>query len=198
MTTPMTILPIGDFVVRSFLPDDVGAIVRYANDREVWLNLRDLFPHPYEPHHAERWLRDVRSKQPETAFAIASEDGLIGGIGLHIQTDVQCRSAELGYWLGTAFWGRGIATAAVGAVTRWGFEHLDIDRIFASVFGWNSASVRVLEKSGFTYEGTLRQAVYKDGRTTDMMVYGVLRGELRAVRTRPDTPASPMPQQTPR
>lgn len=89
------------------------------------------------------------------------------------------RSAELGYWLGEEYWGRGITSDAVRVVTAWGFAHLDIDRIFAQVFAWNPASARVLEKTGFTFEGRLRGAVYKDGRTTDLLSYGILRTDPR-------------------
>lgn len=177
MTTPAVFLPFGDYAIRSLRPDDAAALVRLANDREVWLNLRDLFPHPYERHHAEQWIQEVRSGTMETAFAIAAQDELIGGIGLHPQTDILRRSAELGYWLGRPFWGKGVATGAVRTITAWGFAHLEIDRIFAYVFGWNPASARVLEKAGYAYEGTLREAVTKDGRTTDMLVYGLLRRE---------------------
>ena len=85
------------------------------------------------------------------------------------------RSVELGYWLAEPYWGKGIATEAVRAMTEWGFAHLDINRIFAYVFGWNPASARVLEKAGYLYEGRMRQAVCKDGQMTDLLVYGMVR-----------------------
>lgn len=172
-------IPIGAYMVRSFVLDDAPAIARHANNRNVWVNLRDLFPFPYTTAHAHAWIREVALDRPEVSFAIASAEEAIGGIGLHRQGDFMRRSAELGYWLGEEYWGRGIATDAVRAVTAWGFAQLDIDRIFAQVFGWNPASGRVLEKAGFTFEGRLRGAVYKDGRTTDLLSYGILRTDLR-------------------
>jgi RimJ/RimL family protein N-acetyltransferase len=175
MKTQEILLPIGEYVIRSFCPEDIDSLVRHANNRNVWLNLRDLFPHPYERHHAEAWLRDLQQMNPVTAFAIASSEELIGGIGLHPQPDVMRRSVELGYWLAEPYWGRGIATAAVRAMVEWGFSNLDINRIFAYVFGWNLASARVLEKAGFTLEGRMREAVFKDGRLTDLFVYGMVR-----------------------
>jgi [ribosomal protein S5]-alanine N-acetyltransferase len=180
MTMPSynTYLPIGDFAVRSFALDDAPAVARHANNRNVWLNLRDLFPFPYNTAHAQAWIREVMLDRPETAFAIASATEAIGGIGLHRQGDFMRRSAELGYWLGEEYWGRGIVTGAVRATTAWGFAQLDIDRIFAQVFAWNPASARVLEKAGFTFEGRLRGAVYKDGMTTDLLSYGLLRTDL--------------------
>jgi [ribosomal protein S5]-alanine N-acetyltransferase len=170
-------IPIGAYAVRSLTTDDAEAIARHANNRNVWVNLRDLFPFPYNTAHAQAWIRDVMMDRPETLFAIASQDEAIGGIGLHKQGDFMRRSAEIGYWLGEAYWGRGIVTDAVRALTDWGFRHLDVDRIFAQVFAWNPASGRVLEKAGYTYEGRLRNAVFKDGRTTDLLAYGIIRSD---------------------
>ena len=179
MPTYHTYIRIGDYAVRSFSLEDAPAIALHANNRNVWVNLRDLFPFPYSTAHAQAWIREISLDRPETAFAIASDEEAIGGIGLHRQSDFAKRSAELGYWLGEAYWGRGIVTDAVRVVTQWGFAHFDIDRIFAQVFAWNPSSARVLEKAGFTFEGRLRGAVFKDGRTTDLLSYGMLRTDPR-------------------
>lgn len=168
-------IPLGEYCLRSFRDRDIDALVKYANNRNVSINLRDVFPFPYERRNAVDWLKEVRRMDPETAFAIATAEEMIGGIGLHPQSDVHRRSAELGYWLGEPYWGRGIATRAVQAMTEWGFATLDVNRIFAYVFAWNPASARVLEKAGFVLEGRLRQAVFKDGRVTDLLVYGMVR-----------------------
>ena len=85
------------------------------------------------------------------------------------------RSAEIGYWLGEPFWGRGIATLAVRAVTAHAFDTHDLTRVFACVFEWNPASARVLEKAGYTREATLRKSVFKDGRTIDQFLYAIVR-----------------------
>ena len=161
--------------LRSWQPGDVEAIVRYADDRRVWLNLRDRFPHPYTPADAERWIRAATSASPETQFAIAVGAEAVGGIGLELQTDVCRGTAEIGYWLGAAYWGRGIATEAVRAATAYGFAALDLRRIFAGVFAWNPSSRRVLEKAGYSLEGRLRQAVIKDGRVLDSFLYAIVR-----------------------
>jgi ribosomal-protein-alanine N-acetyltransferase len=175
MTSPSTYIPIGDYAIRSLTPDDVPSIARHANNKNVWVNLRDIFPFPYHAAHAQAWIRDVLADRQELNFAIASAEEAIGGIGLHRQTDFMRRSAELGYWIGEEYWGKGIATMAAKAMSAWGFAHMDVDRMYAQVFGWNHASGRVLEKAGFTFEGRLRGAVYKDGRTTDLLSYGLLR-----------------------
>ncbi|MBX2991368.1 MAG: GNAT family N-acetyltransferase [Bacteroidetes bacterium] len=163
--------------MRSFAVTDAEAIAKYANNRHVSINLRDSFPYPYTVQDAKRWLRAVKKHQPETGWAIASPQEVIGGIGIHIQPDVYRHSAELGYWVGEPFWKKGIATAAVKAVVDYAFTNFDIVRLFAGVFEWNPASSRVLEKAGFTCESRMRKSVTKDGKHIDQLMYVVLRGE---------------------
>jgi ribosomal-protein-alanine N-acetyltransferase len=112
---------------------------------------------------------------PETHFAIVVQDQAVGGVGFAIQEDVFRRSAEIGYWLGEEFWGRGIATEAVRAVTEHAFAHHDLCRIYAGVFEWNPVSMRVLEKAGYAYEGRMRRSVTKAGSIIDQMVYAIVR-----------------------
>lgn len=158
--------------VRSWRKSDAGSITRLADSRSVWRNLRDRFPHPYSRRDARAWIRAARRVTPETFFAIDVEGEAVGGIGLHPQADVMRRSMEIGYWLGEPYWGRGIASEAVAAITRYAFERFEIARVFAYVFEWNPASARVLEKAGYRLEGRLRKAVTKEGTTMDMLVYG--------------------------
>jgi RimJ/RimL family protein N-acetyltransferase len=160
--------------VRSFRPADAESIARHADDRRIWRNLRDRFPHPYTLQDAEAWIRTASAAEPETHFAIAVGGEAAGGIGLELQTDVHRRSAEIGYWLGAAVWGRGIATEAVRAVTGYGFARLGLCRIFAVVFEGNPASRRVLEKAGYLLEGRLRRAVLKEGRILDGFLYAAV------------------------
>lgn len=165
------------FVVRRWRGEDAESLVRYANNREVWRNLHDEFPHPYTMADATAWLaRCEEDEALEGTYAIEVDGEAVGGIGLRQKTDVHRRMAELGYWLGEPFWGKGIATEAAGLVTRHAFETLDIERIQAFVFAWNPASARVLEKCGYALEGRLRNAIFKDGEITDALVYGILRG----------------------
>lgn len=162
-------------VIRSWGPQDVPAIVRHANSRRVWRNLKDRFPHPYTASDAEHWIRQATEATPETHFAIAIHGEAVGGIGLDLQTDVFRKSAEIGIWLGEAYWGRGIATEAVRAMTHFGFAHFDLCRIYAGVFEWNPPGARALEKAGYSFEGRLRKSVTKDGQTIDQMLYAIVR-----------------------
>jgi ribosomal-protein-alanine N-acetyltransferase len=161
--------------VRSWREDDVAAIVRYAGDLRVWRNLRDAFPHPYTPEEAQTWVQSAPRRRPETHFAIEMNGEAIGGVGLNLKQDVYRRGGEIGYWLGVPFWGRGLATEVLVAMTPWAIETFDLCRVQANVFGWNPASARVLEKAGYTFEGRLRNAVWKDGALTDELIYSAVR-----------------------
>jgi len=161
--------------VRNWEWRDRDAIVRYANNRKVSINLRDRFPFPYTARDARNWLDVVVDSKPVTNFAIDVAGEAVGGIGFTPQHDVERRSAEIGYWLGEPFWGRGIATEALIAVTEYAFANFDLCRLYAHVFDWNGASARVLEKAGYEFEGRLRKSVTKDGRTIDQLIYAIIR-----------------------
>jgi RimJ/RimL family protein N-acetyltransferase len=104
------------------------------------------------------------SNQPEKNFCIEIDGGAVGGIGIQIGEDVFRHTAEVGYWLGQEFWGRGVMTEAVSVFTPYCFEEFSLYRIFAKAFSNNPASARVLEKAGFVLEGRLRKHVVKDGK----------------------------------
>ena len=125
---------IGEWRLRSYRSDDAPALAKYANNRNVSRNLRDRFPYPYRIEDAENFIQHANGQDPETIFAIASDTEAIGGIGLELYDDVHRRSAQVGYWLGEPYWGRGIATEALRALTNYGFEAFDLVRIDAGVF----------------------------------------------------------------
>jgi len=168
-------LDLGVCTIRTWRWNDWESIARHANNWRVWIDLRDRFPYPYTVADAENWLRSVRQMTPETQFAISIGDAAVGGIGITLLDDVHHRSGEIGYWLGEEYWGQGIATAAVRAVTTRAFSAYDVCRIQAAVFEWNPASMRVLEKAGYTLEGRLRKSVTKDGKTIDQSLYAIIQ-----------------------
>jgi [ribosomal protein S5]-alanine N-acetyltransferase len=161
--------------IRSWRPGDEPSLARHADDREIWLNVRDRFPHPYTLADAEAWVRQVRVAEPETQFAIEVRGEAAGGIGLFLQEDVSRYSAEIGYWLGREHWGRGLMTAAVHGFTDYAFANFELCRIYANVFAWNPASCRVLERAGYQLEGRMRCAAVKDGRVVDSLLYAAVR-----------------------
>ena len=164
-------LDCGPCVLRPWSEGDEGSLVRHADNHEVWRRLRDRFPHPYTRADAERWIAFTRRQGPRTHFAIEVDGEAVGGIGLELGSDIERRSAEIGYWLGEAFWGRRITTAAVRTLTRYGFEALDLTRIFAVPFASSSASMRVLEKCGYVREGVMRRSAIKEGVVIDQILY---------------------------
>jgi ribosomal-protein-alanine N-acetyltransferase len=161
-------------VIRPWRPGDEDSLVAHANNHKVWRNLRDRFPHPYTTDDAREWIRHMGEESPQTNFAIVVDGEAAGGIGLVLNGDIYRCSAEIGYWLGEAFWGRGVMTEAVRALTQWAFDNFSLSRIYAGVLEWNPASIRVLEKAGYQFEGRLRKAVVKQDLVMDELVYSVV------------------------
>jgi RimJ/RimL family protein N-acetyltransferase len=168
-------LNLGHFTIRNWRHGDEQSLAHHANNRKIWLNVRDRFPYPYTPADAEQWVKKATSETSNADFAIAVDDAAVGGISIFLQTDIFRRSAEIGYWLGEEFWGRGIVTEAVRAMTEYAFSHYDICRIYAGVFEWNPASMRVLEKAGYELESRTKKSVTKDGQTIDEFIYAIVR-----------------------
>lgn len=164
--------------LRPWRIDDGSALVKHANNRNVSRNLRDIFPFPYTAADAQGFLWRTVPVSPPTNLAIEVDGEAAGGISLRVQEDVHRHTAEIGYWLSEAHWGRGIMTDVVAAMAAYGFGQFDLIRIEAEVFARNPASMRVLEKSGFQREGWLRQSVTKDGETMDAALYALLRPAL--------------------
>lgn len=160
--------------VRSWQASDLASLVANANNRRIWINLRDRFPHPYTARDGRAFIKLARGMQPETFFAIAVGGAAVGGIGFVLQQDVERVSAEIGYWLGEPFWGRGIATEALAAVSRHAAEQHGLTRLFALPFDYNAASRRVLEKAGYTLEARLCRSAIKDGRIVDQLQYALI------------------------
>jgi RimJ/RimL family protein N-acetyltransferase len=154
---------------------DAPAVQRLAGAREVALNTLHI-PHPYPDGAAEAWI-GRNPNENELRFAITPRDSgeLAGVIGLIVNRDHL--RAEIGYWIGVPYWGRGYAAEAGRAVVRYAFGELGLNRVYAEVFSRNPASARVLQKIGMRHEGTHRAHIVKWGEAVDVEMYGVLRGE---------------------
>lgn len=170
-------LPLKTCEIRSWQLKDLASLVEHANNRKIWINLRDGFPHPYSRRDGREFLRRMRTARPETTFAIAVEGRAVGAIGFVLREDVERVSSEVGYWLGEAFWGRGITTEALVAITDYAIKTYGLTRLYAVPFAWNIASCRVLEKAGYALEARLRRSAIKDGRLTDQMQYAFIAPE---------------------
>lgn len=167
-------------VLRAFGLSDVEAVRVLAGDLDVARNTLNI-PHPYGREDAEAWIvshPDQLERREAVTYAVTApaEDGVVGAVGLILELEHE--RAELGYWIGRPYWGRGYATEAARAVVGWGFSSLDLHRIHASHFPRNPASGRVLRKIGMRHEGTLRHHVSKWDEYLDLEQYGLLRSEL--------------------
>jgi len=163
--------------LRPFLLEDAASLARMANDITVWRNLRDAFPHPYTLEHAAGFIEHTLGGPPGCHMAIVIDGQAVGGIGLKLGMDVERVSAELGYWLGAPFRGRGVMTEAIRAFTDDSFDRLSLTRIFALPFANNGASCRALEKAGFILEAVLRKSCIKEGQILDQRLYARIREE---------------------
>ena len=161
-------------ILRSWMPTDVTSLVHHANNYHVSINLRDSFPHPYTLTDAQNWVQNAATIPNTLNLAIEVNGQAVGGIGLVFQTDIHRLSAEIGYWLGEAFWNKGIVTGAVKTLSAHAFRNLQLVRLYAGVFASNQASGRVLQKAGYTLEAIHKQAIIKNGSIMDEHLYVLL------------------------
>ncbi len=164
--------------LRPFRMDDADSLARHANNPNVSRWLRDRFPFPYTIGDAVEFLEIVMAgteDAPEFVLAIDIDGAAVGGVGIVRGTDIERVSAELGYWLGEQYWGRGIITAAIRTFAPWAMDRWQLTRLHADVFPQNPASARVLEKAGFHLESIKGKAVIKRGDIYDAHCYVLLK-----------------------
>ncbi|KAA9331277.1 GNAT family N-acetyltransferase [Hymenobacter busanensis] len=173
---PTLPLSVAGVCLRPFRTEDAPNLARHANDQGIWRNLRDRFPHPYALDDAERYIAFVGSTEGRQDLHLCVEiDGeAAGSISVLFKDDIDRRAAEIGYFIGRTYWGRGIATAAVRALSAHALAHFDLCRLYATVFDYNPASGRVLEKAGYVFEARLRRSITKDGQTVDGLLYALV------------------------
>ena len=166
--------------MRPWRHDDSGALYLIADNKKIADNLRDGFPNPYSQNDAVNWLNLViPENNPVKFFAIEVNGALAGSIGIVTKTDIYRKNVEIGYFVAEKFWGKGVATKAIRAVTKYAFETFDIVRIYAEPFEGNIGSRRALEKAGYKHEATFRSNVVKNGVILNSCIYSVLREEFR-------------------
>jgi ribosomal-protein-alanine N-acetyltransferase len=164
-----------NFILRPWSLGDLDNLITFANNPNIAKNMMDQFPHPYTREKGKAFISMAMQGSPLHIFAIDIDGHASGGIGIHVQSDIQCKNAELGYWLAEPFWGNGIVTKAVTQMIEYGFKNFDIDRIFARPFGTNVASQKVLEKTGFILEAHFNKTFFKNGEYIDELIYAVRR-----------------------
>ena len=165
--------------IRKWKLTDAKDIAVALSNKKIQDNLRDGLPYPYSEQDGIDFISSMLSaNEDETfAFAIALDDKVIGSIGVFRQQNIHRQTAEMGYYSAEEYWGKGIMTDAVKQICEYVFKNSDILRIYAEPFAYNIGSCRVLEKTGFQYEGTLRNNAVKNGKVIDMKMYSLLREE---------------------
>jgi [ribosomal protein S5]-alanine N-acetyltransferase len=169
-------------VVRHWRMGDADALLRHADNINVARQLRDRFPHPYTRANASLFLKAATSAAEPSNLAIDVDGEAVGAIGYVPGMDVERYSAEIGYWLGESYWGRGIVTEALQLVTEYVFTTGNLLRLFALPFADNVGSLRVLEKAGYVREATLRSSSVKYGQPRDQALYARINEHWRGVR----------------
>ena len=164
----------GVVTIRKLRRSDKFRLTEIANNEKIAANLRDSFPSPYTLEDAQKFISMCLRQVPYEIFAIEFEGEFVGTIGIHRQSDVYRKTAELGYLIGEPYWHKGIAPRAVNLICEYGFREMDIIKIFSAVFAFNTASQRVLEKCGFTLEAVLKAAAIKNGRICDEYRYALI------------------------
>lgn len=165
-------------IIREWKVSDAKALAGLLNDKKILDNLRDGLPYPYTESDALWYINSCLSadKNEQFCFAVVYNDQVVGSIGIFRQGNIHFRTAELGYYIGVEYWGKGIMTEAVRLACEYVFNNTDIVRIYAEPFAENTASCRVLEKNGFVLEGILHKNAFKNGVSRDMKLYALIKG----------------------
>jgi RimJ/RimL family protein N-acetyltransferase len=168
-------------LLRPFTLADAKEVQRLAGDRDIASTTASI-PHPYDDGVAEQWIAMHQQRFAEgtwlnLAITCHREGAVVGALGLRFELEHD--RAELGYWIGKPYWGRGYATEAARALLQYGFDKLGLHRIYARHFTRNPASGKVLYKIGMTHEGHRRQHEKKWGIYEDEELYGMLKDDPR-------------------
>lgn len=162
-------------IIREWTREDRSALARNINNINIWNNVRDGLPFPYTEEDADFFINVVLEKAYQQDFAIEIDGMAAGSVGIIPGHDVERLNAEIGFWLGEQFWGRGVMSEAVSLISRYIFENTDMIRLFASVYEYNTASMRVLEKAGFTKIAVFHKAAIKNGKILDLHYYELVK-----------------------
>lgn len=164
-----------EFTLRPWHINDLDSLVENANNPKIAKFMTNGFPHPYTIENGMAFITMATKNVPIHIFAIDVDGKAVGGIGVHLQSDIMCKNAELGYWLGEKYWGKGIVSKAILQVIDFAFKTYDIKRIYARPFGNNTASQHVLEKCGFILEARIEKNIFKNGEYLDELIYAFRR-----------------------
>jgi ribosomal-protein-alanine N-acetyltransferase len=178
------------FELRSWRLADAGALAKNADNRNVWSNLRSRFPRPYTEDVARSWIsRCIGGHERGLQLAIAVDGQAAGGISVDVVTAKAPRIGEIGYWIGEAYWRRGIVGEAVRLVCPVAYDRLALDRLRAVVRSSNEASLKILHSAGFTAQSRMRRSDRRPGSAVQEIVY--VRDRVEVAVTEPVLAAVP-------
>jgi ribosomal-protein-alanine N-acetyltransferase len=165
--------------LRLFEQSDAKMVQVLAGNVEVAGTTLSI-PHPYPDGSGEGWIEATRQSSEKGysyTFAMVKkkDEALIGCMSLGVSKNHKL--AELAYWIGQPFWGQGFATEAAHRIVKFGFEDLDLNRIFAAAMTKNPGSYKVMSKIGMKQEGTFPQHVMKWGSYEDIVFYGMVKAD---------------------
>jgi RimJ/RimL family protein N-acetyltransferase len=175
VTLPTIPLNIEGWYLRAWREADAPALAKYANNKNVWRNMSDTFPHPYTLEIAQHWVTRGHIDFGGDNWAIDFRGEAVGGCGVIQEKGPWRCNSEIGYWLGEPFWDRGVVTHVARVLTEYAFSLPDVTRVYAPVHAYNPASMRVLEKNGFTREALLRKNAFKNGEVIDRVCWSKIR-----------------------
>ncbi len=165
-----------EFILRPWRMEDAPSVAKHANNKKIADNLRNAYPFPYTLQDALCYISNFAEQDGSyICRAIEVNGEAAGSIGVFQKDDVYEKSAEMGYWLAEPYWGCGIMTECIRQISALAFKKLNIVRIFAEPYAYNTGSRRALEKAGFTLEGVLKKSVYKNGKIYDSCIYAIVR-----------------------
>jgi len=164
-----TIIKSEKFILRPFRKGDEKSLRMNINDYDIY-KFTERIPYPYTLKDANWWIKYCKSEKAKKKliFAIEIEKEVVGCVALE---SIEWHRAEIGYWLSKKYWNNGIISDAIKIITNIGFKNLKLKRIYADVVANNKASIKVLEKNGYKYEGRLRKNLLKDGKLIDCLLY---------------------------
>ncbi len=173
--SPTLDLGLPGWTLRAWREGDAPSLAAHADNERVWRWMSDSFPHPYTQAIAEHWVARGHVDIGGTHWAIALEDRAVGGCGVIPQPGPLRCSAEVGWWLGEPYWGRGVVGRVAAVLAQQAFADPAISRVFAPVHAGNLRSMRVAEKAGFVLEGVQPQSAVKAGRVIDRWIWARYR-----------------------
>ncbi len=166
-----------NITLRKWEMEDAEALADIANNYNIAKNLSNRYPYPYSLEDARKFIKNLSFQDPVPVFAIIYKGNIAGSFGFEFYNDIWEKNLEIGYWLAEEYWGKGIMTKTISSMINYAFQNFNINRIFAKVFGNNTASQRVCEKAGMKKEAVLEKAIYKNNEYYDDIIYSIQRNQ---------------------